>query len=216
MDDEHKAHWVSWSDMMKPKCEGGLGFKDIYAFNLSMLARQGWRLIQAPNSLCARVLRAKYFPEGDLLTAKPIPGMSYVWRSILKGVEVLKMGVIWRVGDGTRIRLWSDPWIPSSSTRGLNIPQNNSQLNMVADLLDANSACWNEDLVRQTFTHPDAEAILKIPICDQLEDFIAWHPDSKGLFSVKSAYKIYVQTTNCERQAGSSAGGIGSEWERNI
>jgi hypothetical protein len=51
MDDEHKAHWVSWPNMMKPKSEGGLGFKDIHAFNLSMLARQGWRLLQAPESL---------------------------------------------------------------------------------------------------------------------------------------------------------------------
>ena len=32
-----------------PKEEGGLGF------------REGWRLLQAPESLCAQVLRAKYF-----------------------------------------------------------------------------------------------------------------------------------------------------------
>ncbi|KAK1645023.1 hypothetical protein QYE76_062828 [Lolium multiflorum] len=216
MDDEHRAHWVSWQNMMKPKCEGGLGFKDIHVFNLAMLARQGCRLLQAPDSLCARVLRAKYFNNGDLLSAKPVNGMSYVWRSILKGVEVLKRGVIWRVGNGANIRIWSDPWIPSSSTRGPSTIQSNTQLNMVADLLDEGSVHWKENVVRQTFTHTDAEAILKIPICDQLEDYIAWHPDSKGIFSVKSAYRIYAETTNDDRQAGSSSGGVGSEWERNI
>jgi hypothetical protein len=80
-DDEHRAHWVSWEKMMMPKEEGGLGFRDLHSFNLAMLARQVWRLIQAPNSLCSRVLRAKYFEDGDILNAKPTPGMSYVWRS---------------------------------------------------------------------------------------------------------------------------------------
>jgi hypothetical protein len=102
--------------MMKPKEDGGLGFRDIYEFNLAMLARQGWRLLQAPNSLCARVLKALYFADGDVLSAGPMPGMSYVWRSILKGIQVLKLGIIWRVGDRNNIRIWEDPWIPDSST----------------------------------------------------------------------------------------------------
>ena len=45
---------------------GGLGFRDLHLFNLAMLARQGWRLIQDPDSLCGQILRAKY---GSLLTA---------------------------------------------------------------------------------------------------------------------------------------------------
>jgi hypothetical protein len=102
-DDEKKMHWVGWEKMKLPKEEGGLGFRDLYSFNLAMLARQCWILIQAPESLCAQVLRAKYFPNGDLLTAKPVDGMSYVWRSILKGLEVFKEGIIWRIGDGTRL-----------------------------------------------------------------------------------------------------------------
>jgi hypothetical protein len=70
--------------MKLPKEEGGLGFRDLYSFNLAMLARQTWRLLQAPESLCAQVLHVKYFPDGNLLAAKPIVGMSYVWRSILE------------------------------------------------------------------------------------------------------------------------------------
>jgi hypothetical protein len=77
-EDEHRAHWISWEKMMRPKEEGGLGFRDLHSFNLAMLARQGWRLIQSPNSLCSKVLRAKYFEDGDILNAKPVPGMSYV------------------------------------------------------------------------------------------------------------------------------------------
>lgn len=57
-DNEHKMHWLSWEKLMKPKGEGGLGFRDIHSFNLAMLAKQGWRLLMNPESLCAQLLRA--------------------------------------------------------------------------------------------------------------------------------------------------------------
>ena len=91
---EKKLHWIRWEKLMRPKGEGGLGFKDIYTFNLAMLARQGWWLVQNKESLCCRILGAKYFPGGDVLQAVAKPCMSYSWRSILKGVQVLKKGII--------------------------------------------------------------------------------------------------------------------------
>lgn len=59
-DKERKLHWVSWDDISRRKEKGGLGYKDLHLFNLAMLARQGWRLVQNPDSLCAQILRAKY------------------------------------------------------------------------------------------------------------------------------------------------------------
>ena len=37
--------------------------------------------------------------------------------SIVRRVPALKKGLIWRVGDGTQIDIWSDPWIPDGLTR---------------------------------------------------------------------------------------------------
>lgn len=62
-----------------------------------MLAKQGWRLLQNPDSLCAGILRAKCYPQGDPLRAKHSGAMSYTWRSIMRGIRVLKNGVIWRI-----------------------------------------------------------------------------------------------------------------------
>ena len=39
-----------------------MGFKNLQAFNLAMLAKQGWRLLMNPNFLVARVYKAKYYP----------------------------------------------------------------------------------------------------------------------------------------------------------
>jgi hypothetical protein len=108
MDKENKIHWVSWENMTKPKKDGGLGFRDLYYFNLAMLAKQAWRILKNPTSLCAQVLAAKYFPDRELLNAEAKSGISYCWRSILKGIQVLKNGIIWRVRDGYNINIYMD------------------------------------------------------------------------------------------------------------
>lgn len=79
MDKENKIHWVSWDKLTKPKKDRGLGFRNLHFFNLAMLAKQAWRIIQNPSSLCSRVLAARYFPNGSLLQATPSAGISYAW-----------------------------------------------------------------------------------------------------------------------------------------
>jgi hypothetical protein len=51
-------------EIMLPKERRWNGlFRDIHSFNLAMLAKQVWRLIKDPESLCARVLRAKIWTK---------------------------------------------------------------------------------------------------------------------------------------------------------
>jgi hypothetical protein len=40
------------------------------AFNEALLAKQGWRLLINPQSLVARILKAKYYPNKDFLKEK--------------------------------------------------------------------------------------------------------------------------------------------------
>ena len=95
--------------MCKSKLRGGMGFRDLQAFNLAMLAKQGWRLLTNPHSLVARVYKAKYYPYGDVLNSKLGSNPSYAWRSIFNSVEVIR--------KGTRlIHIWEDKWLPTPST----------------------------------------------------------------------------------------------------
>ena len=38
-DKEQKMAWTSWDNLCRPKAEGGMGFKDLKAFNLALLAK---------------------------------------------------------------------------------------------------------------------------------------------------------------------------------
>ena len=87
------------------KGQGGLGFRDFRVFNHALLARQAWRLIEFSDSLCARVLGANYFPNGDVLDTAFPPQVSSTWKAIMHGLELLKRGAIWRVRNGASIKI---------------------------------------------------------------------------------------------------------------
>lgn len=98
-DGKRKTAWVSWDELTTPKFMGGLGFRDTELFNLAMLAKQGWRILQDPNSLSRRLLKAKYFPLVNLLDSELGTQPSQIWRAVHAGLEVLTLGLIWRIGD---------------------------------------------------------------------------------------------------------------------
>ena len=77
-----------------------MGFRDLKAFNIALLAKQGWRLQNCPNSVFHRVYKAKYFPYGDFLTALLGRQPSYSWRSIMEAQKVVQLGCRWYIGNG--------------------------------------------------------------------------------------------------------------------
>ncbi|KAL0398703.1 UNVERIFIED_CONTAM: putative mitochondrial protein [Sesamum radiatum] len=89
---EKRVHWVAWKKVCRPLGKGGLGVRELKAFNIVLLAKQGWRLITKPNSLLSLVLKAKYFPHCSFWDAQVGGRPSLTWRSILLAKEVLRKG----------------------------------------------------------------------------------------------------------------------------
>ena len=51
--EKRSIHWSRWENLSQAKIRGGLGFKDLSCFNQALVVKQGWRLIQASDSLVA-------------------------------------------------------------------------------------------------------------------------------------------------------------------
>ena len=117
--ERNKMAWLSWDKMCLPKDEGGLGFRDLKAFTLALLAKQGWRLQTNITLLVHKVFKAQYFPEGDFLSAKLSNHPSYTWRSIMASQPIIQTGHCWQVGNGHSLQIWRDKWLIQPSTFSL-------------------------------------------------------------------------------------------------
>ena len=129
--------WIGWRKMCTSKAQGGMGFRNFHAFNLAMLSRQAWRILNNPNSLVARMYKARCFPYDDIMEAKLGHNPSYAWRSIYKSLEVIRKGTRWRVGNGRTIHIWEDKWLPTPTTYKVCSPQVDIEdFPMVSSLID--------------------------------------------------------------------------------
>jgi hypothetical protein len=80
---------MSWETIGFSKAMGGLSFRDLTLFNKALLTKQGWRLVQNPKSLNARILKAKYYPNSSFIDASLGTHPYFVWRSILSAKDLL-------------------------------------------------------------------------------------------------------------------------------
>jgi hypothetical protein len=123
--------------MGKPKEKGGMGFRDLMIFNKALLAKQIWQILQNPDLLVARILKAKYFPHGSIMDANVGRMPSYAWQSIIFAKSVIDHGTIWRIGDGENVRVWKDRWIPYPTSFSVQTPINTTPAKArVSELID--------------------------------------------------------------------------------
>jgi hypothetical protein len=212
-----RMHWMAWDRLARPKTQGGIGFRDLKVFNQALLARQAWRLIQFPDSLCARLLKARYYPSANLLDTVFIQNASTTWHGIAYGLELLKKGVVWRIGSGTSVRIFRDNWLPRAGELKLSGRRGNSRRRWVSELIDPATRTWNEAMVRECCLPYDVDAVLAIKLpprpCD---DFVAWQPEKNGVFTVSSAYRLGMQSAleaMSPGQSSSSPTGDRSIWD---
>ena len=210
-----KIHWVKWDRLCEAKEVGGMGFKEIEKFNDALLAKQVWRMINNPESLCHRVFKARFFPDCSILEARDSIVGSYAWKSILSARDVIRRGMVWRVGTGERVRIKEDRWLPDK-TNGLVIsplPQVAAETK-VSSLIDQDQVRWNEEVVRNLFLPHEANSILAIPLSlRRPPDRIAWKHTPSGLFTTSNAYKLIVSCESMSNVGSSSVDNHKKFWK---
>nr|DAD38904.1 TPA_asm: hypothetical protein HUJ06_013226 [Nelumbo nucifera] len=149
--------WLRWEKFCVRKEEGGIGFRDMQAFNLAMLAKQGWNILSNPDALVCRVLKAKYFPRGDFLAAQCGHNSSYTWKSIWHSRIVLEKGCRWRIGNGQHIRVWDDLWLKEIGNFKADSPRVEGLEDIVvSDLWIPGHMEWDVEMIHELFGPRDA------------------------------------------------------------
>ena len=162
---ERKVHWLGKKHLTRGKSEGGMGFRELSFFNMALLARQGWRLVQFPDSLVSRVLKAKYYPHQSFLEASIKGNVSYIFRSICEAKEGLLTGMMWRVGTSANIQIWKDRWLQGAPSATVLSPPRVLDANAkVGALIHEDRMCWNVELIDQVFFPWEAEFVKQIPL----------------------------------------------------
>ena len=83
----------------------------------------------------------------------------------MQGLEVVKKGTRWRVGNGRFIHIWNDKCLPSPTTyKVVSLPQSFDDYLMVSALIDYNTRRWKADLIQSIFLPFEAKTIINIPI----------------------------------------------------
>lgn len=110
----------------------------------------------------------------------------------------LQKGHQWEVGNGESMGIWRDKWLHQPSTFRITktspvfIAQEKVSL-----LIDPQIGNWLVYMVRQIFSTDDANAMLSIPLSPQLPTYkLVWAYTYKGEFTLRSAYKISMTSSN--------------------
>lgn len=104
--------------------------------------------------------KARYYPQGNFLTAKMGGSPSFVRRSVMEARELIKQGIACRVGNGESISILNDPWFSDV---------NNPYINSVNEALQGQKLLtgenrWDVDLLDDIFVARDVNLMLYIPL----------------------------------------------------
>lgn len=80
-----KLHWKCWDALCVSKKDDGMGFRYFHSFNMAMLGKQWWRVMQNPNSLSFKVFQARYYSSAHPWNVAASLIASILWKSLLKG-----------------------------------------------------------------------------------------------------------------------------------
>ncbi|XP_062094227.1 uncharacterized protein LOC133800287 [Humulus lupulus] len=141
-----------------------MGFIILRDFNLTLLGKQGWRLLTNEDGLVGKVFKACYYPRRSFLNARLGNNPSFIWCSIWETQDIVKRWARWSVGTGLEVNLLNEPWLPSHENPYVVIHNQGLVNQKVASLLIPGIHEWNIDLVNDLFEERDKKLILGIPL----------------------------------------------------
>jgi hypothetical protein len=176
-----------------------------------MLGKQAWNLVTKPDCLITKLLKARYFPKCDFFEANIGHNPSYVWRSIWSSKSVVKGGCKWSIGTGEKIDIWGQNWLKEGlSISTPPIMQMSGDVSKVKDIMMTNSKSWDIDKISSMFDNSIVRHIVNTPLLASVRtDKLVWKLEQDGVYTVRSAYKYYVNSVENQDNAG-----IAGNWQQ--
>lgn len=107
-----RKSYINWNTICKLKNYWGMGFRNLHLVNKSFLLKLTWRLVSDKQSLRAKTIKGKYFPNSNiwnLIEHKAYHNIS--WKNIYKMTKILREACLWTIGNGNNINFWYDLWV---------------------------------------------------------------------------------------------------------
>lgn len=101
----------SWEDICQSKENDGLGIRDLYTVNKSLIIHTAYDMAMNKNPLLMLVLKAKYFHNSLFWTANSSGPGSIFWSSIMQVRNELHTNSEFHIHAGNT-SIWSAPWCP--------------------------------------------------------------------------------------------------------
>ncbi|XP_074347086.1 uncharacterized protein LOC141685908 [Apium graveolens] len=175
--------------------KGGLGFRDLYGFNIALLGKHCWNFINNPQSLVSRVYKERYFSNTTMLGAKKGQNPSFIWQGIMTAKTELQKGFRWIMGDGESINATKDPWLRLKAdfcVENSHIYSGRDEL--VTAYIKQDTREWNIPLITEKFVSEDVQAILSVPIPQRrTRDRLVWSHSTTG---AKEGYRFWQKQAN--------------------
>lgn len=77
----------------------------------------------------------------------------------------MKAGLVWHVGDGSKIKIWEDKWLPNlPSVTVQSLVRRLEREARVKELIDEGTRWWNMPLVMEIFNEEEAKIFVVCPL----------------------------------------------------
>jgi hypothetical protein len=118
--DQPKFHLLNWAKVCVPIEKGGLGVKNLRLFNQSLLGKWLWRYGKERDAFWRQVVEVKYGSLWGGWCSKHCRGAYGVglWKGIRRGWDQFTHFISFSVGNGARVKFWSDVWVGDSTLKG--------------------------------------------------------------------------------------------------
>ena len=183
--DQKKICTVSWSQLCKPKKEGGLAVMDPVKLNQASLLHLTWQLLTSEESW-AQLCKTRFLQNGR---SKAHYFTSSVWPGMKHNISLVLSHSKWSVGNGCNINFWADNWIERTIAEHWGIPHSilHSLSMKVSDCIVDGNWCLPAFFINRDAALASKVQTVTLPV-DQLSNKLMWKSATDGELSHKIAY----------------------------